>query len=41
VVTAAYYVWRLPQKWGALAVLVAYAISALLLLVGAFVALRL
>ncbi len=40
VVTAAYYAWRLPQRWGALAVLVAYAISALLLLVGAFVALR-
>jgi len=40
VVTGAYYVWRLPQKWGDLAVLVAYALSASLLLLGAFVALR-
>jgi len=41
VVTAAYYAWRLPQRWGALAVLVAYVVSALLLLGGAFVCLRL
>jgi len=41
VVTAAYYAWRLPQRWGALAVLVAYVLSALLLLGGAFVVLRL
>ncbi len=40
VVTGAYHVWRLPQKWGDLAVLVTYALSALLLLLGAFVALR-